>query len=368
MWIGNLLGYKKINNEISIIPEEASTVREAAILFLEGMTFYSIKEQFIREGRLTKRGTTNWTVEKIQRMLTNEKYTGNALMGKTYCPDYLTKKRVKNNGESDQYYIEGGMPCILPQEIFDMIVEEIELRKVFSNEHSSKDQSEERNNVYSSKYALSNILVCGECGSLYRRCTWTARGKVRYVWRCGERKRTGTKICKNLPTILESDLHATLLKVLNNLIKDHDHAESESVNNLITEKNEVEEKLRDISRKGMEYQRIKNELVEQLLDKGISLNDYDLNQEKINEAQKRVEDCFADFNLLRMEKARVDCLIRRSQQLEDLLTGLNYQLDEYDDGLIRKIINRILISNSNELEITFKIGFKSQTVIDRSLM
>ena len=37
---------------------------------------------------------------------------------------------------------------------------------------------------YVSKYALSERLVCGECGTLYRRCTWTRNGEKRVVWRC----------------------------------------------------------------------------------------------------------------------------------------------------------------------------------------
>ena len=37
---------------------------------------------------------------------------------------------------------------------------------------------------YTSKYALSALLICGNCGTPYRRCIWTARGKRQIVWRC----------------------------------------------------------------------------------------------------------------------------------------------------------------------------------------
>ena len=360
VWLGNLLGYTKDSEGNNVIvPEEASTVRMAAILFLEGKTFYHIKEQFIAEGRLTKRGTTNWSIGGIERMLTNEKYTGNALMGKTYCPDYLTKKRVRNNGESDQYYIEGSHPVILPQEVFDMIQEEIELRKVLSNENGLQNNKKaERNNVYSSQYALSNILVCGECGALYRRCTWTARGKIRHVWRCGERKRSGTKICKNSPTINESTLHETLIKVINNLIQTSDNVENQNslLNHLDVEKNELKTKLRELARKSLDLQSAKNKIVEHLMESKESSNSYSDYQMQIDGMQKEIEYNMMKFDQFRLEKAKLECQIRRNQQLNELLVGIDYQIDEYDDELIRKIVNKVLVLNSEYAQIVFKTG------------
>jgi hypothetical protein len=64
---------------------------------------------------------------------------------------------------------------------------------------------------YSGKYALSEILTCAECGSPYRRVTWTQRGEYRAVWRCVSRLEHGRKFCRGSPTLDETALQAAIL-------------------------------------------------------------------------------------------------------------------------------------------------------------
>ena len=73
---------------------------------------------------------------------------------------------------------------------------------------------------YASKYALSERLVCGECGTLYRRCTWTRNGEKRVVWRCVSRLDYGKKYCHNSPTLDEAPLQQAILAVLNTTMAD----------------------------------------------------------------------------------------------------------------------------------------------------
>mgnify|MGYP003851864741 CR=1 FL=1 len=49
-------------------------------------------------------------------MLTNEKYKGDALLQKTYTVDFLTKKRLKNDGQVPQYYVEESHPAIIDKD------------------------------------------------------------------------------------------------------------------------------------------------------------------------------------------------------------------------------------------------------------
>ena len=44
---------------------------------------------------------------------------------------------------------------------------------------------------YCGKYALTELLICGECGTPYRRCTWTVGGKswAKPMWRTASAKR-----------------------------------------------------------------------------------------------------------------------------------------------------------------------------------
>ena len=54
----------------------------------------------------TVMGKNKWCATVIEKMLSNEKYLGAALLQKTYTVDYLTKQRSKNNGELSKYFIK----------------------------------------------------------------------------------------------------------------------------------------------------------------------------------------------------------------------------------------------------------------------
>ena len=152
-------------------------------------------------------GKAKWRSETLKKILQNEKYIGDALLKKTYTVDFLSKKRVKNNGIVPQYYVENSHEPIIPRDLY-MQVQEEKVRRV--NLHSGVKR---KKRVYSSKYALSSIVYCSKCGDIYRRIAWNNRGKHSTVWRCCTRVEHGPKKC-NAPTIQESDLQDAVVKAI----------------------------------------------------------------------------------------------------------------------------------------------------------
>jgi hypothetical protein len=102
---------------------------------------------------------------------------------KTFTTDPIPKSRKKNQGELPQYLIKNCHPAIISRETFDLVQKEIVRRSAVKASENTAEPSVEKM-AYSGKYALSGIVVCGECNSLYRRCTWKRNGKTRIVWRC----------------------------------------------------------------------------------------------------------------------------------------------------------------------------------------
>lgn len=92
------------------------------------------------------------------------------LLQKTYTADLLSGTIKKNNGELPQYYIENNHTPIVSQEMFLLVQEEIARRK--SKSPASQKKVRTNRGRYTSQYALSERLVCGECGCYYRRVTW----------------------------------------------------------------------------------------------------------------------------------------------------------------------------------------------------
>lgn len=140
-------------------------------------------------------------------MLTNEKYIGDALLQKTYTVDFLTKKRVKNNGIVPQYYVENNHEPIISRDLYMQVQEELVRR---ANLHSG---AKRKKRVYSSKYVLSSIFYCSKCGEIYRRIAWNNRGKHPTVWRCCTSVEHGPGRC-DAPTIQETELQEAVFRTL----------------------------------------------------------------------------------------------------------------------------------------------------------
>lgn len=153
----------------------------------------------MRNGFYTAADNPKWRQETVQKILQNEKYIGDALLQKTYTVDFLTKKRVKNDGIVPQYYVQNNHKAIIPRELYLQVQEEMKRRSLLFNGENG------RRRIYSSKYALSSITFCSECGDIYRRTYWNNRGKESVVWRCVTRIDNGPKGCTSR-TITEGDL------------------------------------------------------------------------------------------------------------------------------------------------------------------
>ena len=125
------LGYEKGENGMpKIVESEAKIVRRIYDMFyFKGKTPSNIAACLTEARVPTPSGKTIWATSTVESILTNEKYKGDALLQKTFTVDFLTKKKKINEGEIQQYYIEGSHPAIIQPEFFDLVQVEIKKRK-----------------------------------------------------------------------------------------------------------------------------------------------------------------------------------------------------------------------------------------------
>jgi DNA invertase Pin-like site-specific DNA recombinase len=110
------LGYTKDENKQLVIdPEGGEIVKRIFREYLEGASLLQIARRLERDGVLTAADKNKWRPETLKKILQNEKYIGDALLQKTYTVDFLSKKRVKNNGIVPQYYVENNHEPIIPR-------------------------------------------------------------------------------------------------------------------------------------------------------------------------------------------------------------------------------------------------------------
>lgn len=165
------------DGEPEIIPEQAKVVVEIYNQYLAGASLRMIKDSLEAKGIPNSLGGAEWNISAIRSILTNEKYCGDVLLQKTYISDCISKKVIKNTGQLPMYLVQNHHEGIVSRETFDAVQTEMARRN--AGRSPSKKNAPTGMVSYASKYALSERLVCGECGTLYRRCTWTRNGQKR---------------------------------------------------------------------------------------------------------------------------------------------------------------------------------------------
>ncbi|MBR2894762.1 MAG: recombinase family protein [Oscillospiraceae bacterium] len=204
---------KGVDGQPEIIPEEAEVVHEIYRQYLMGASLRMIQEKLERDEIVNRSGQSKWTLSNIRNILTNEKYCGDVLLQKTYVSDCISKKVIKNTGQLPMYLIKNHHQGIVSRDTFDAVQTEMARRN--AGKTPSKKTAPTGHGTYTSKYALSERLICGECGTRYRRCTWSIKGEKRVVWRCVSRLDYGKKYCHNSPTIDEGRLQRSILQAIN---------------------------------------------------------------------------------------------------------------------------------------------------------
>ena len=197
----HFMGYTKdTNGQLQIVPEEAEIVRSVFRLYLIGHSCAFIARYLEQHGMKTVMGKNKWCATVIEKMLSNEKYLGAALLQKTYTVDYLTKQRSKNNGELSKYFIKNNHSPIVSEEIFYDV----------QNEKLSRSYYRRKDAGRPSQYPITMKLICDCCGDHYLRVTRKGDRKEHIVWRCKSRILHGDRYCTKLSTIPETDLHKAI--------------------------------------------------------------------------------------------------------------------------------------------------------------
>ena len=238
------------NKKLVIVPEEAEVVKRIYREYLEGNSMLKIKRGLEADGILNGAGNKIWHTSNISKILRNEKYIGDALLQKTYTVDFLTKKRVKNNGLIPQYYVENNHEPIIPKDIYMQVQEELAKRRSPYTSPSGNKRT------YSSNHCFANIVICGTCKEIYRRVHWNNRGKKSIVWRCVSRLENTGQFC-DARTVHEKDIEESIIKAINNILNKKDCYLPILKNNIASvlnnEKNKeldnIENKLNDLQQK-----------------------------------------------------------------------------------------------------------------------
>lgn len=337
------LGYTKDENKRLVIdPVDAVVVKRIYREYLEGASLQQIGRGLEADGIHTAAGKSMWRPNSIMKILMNEKYIGDALLQKTYTVDFLTKKRVVNNGIVPQYYVENCHEAIIPRELYMQVQEELARRA------NLKSGGEGSKRLYCAKNALAGIVFCGECGEIYRRVHWNNRGCRSIVWRCISRLEEKGSVCES-PTITEEALQQSVIRAINLAIGDKNRfiaTLQQNIASVVSEPHEMD-----------------TETINAKLD--------DLQKELLRLANSGSQYMDIADEICRLREMKQSALAQKAghqakhQQMAEIREFLNSQtgvISQYDDQLVRRLVERVTV-HEDKVMVEFRSGMEVGTAI-----
>ena len=350
------------DNKPKIIPEQAEVVRRIYDSFLSGHSLRMIKTDLESERIPAVTGGNEWSISVLRGILTNEKYCGDVLMQKSFINDCISKKHIKNTGQLPMYLLQNHHEGIVSRDTFNAVQTELARRR--AEKAPSKKQAPTGQARYSAKYALTGVVVCGDCGTLYQRCVWSKQGKKRAVWRCASRIDYGSRYCKESPTIYEKPLQRAILS---------------AINSVMSQKSVLIERITDAIR------------MEILPLTGDTMSISDIEQ-RIAQLEAEFQELFQrsrsaeggymkyadDFSRINNEmselKEQQNLLLQREQndsvasrKISDAVNILNVgsnEISEWDESMIRQMVDEVRVLSEDRIIVRLRGGMEVEKVLD----
>ena len=350
----NLLGYRrdKETKEIYIVPEEAEVVRMIFQMYLQGKSLGQIKAYLESNEIKTINGKSVWDKSTVKGILINEKYIGDVIFLKTYREDCISKKSKINRGEVDRYLIMDNHPAIIDRETFNLVRKEMVRR---SSKRRSSDRAITELGKYSGKYALSELLACDICGGPFRRKTWSRKGIKKIYWRCLRHTENGDDGCPQEKGVEESILHNAICRGLTNCIPETGEVKkmvalmltcATSKDKMLLERQEVQKEIKELMKKA--------DTAETLCFK---------TQGNKEPYMEQIKKCYACIAQLREREAELKKKLERNgsfqaelEQISGWIEEDEISFEEYDDDIVRYLVERIYITGDQKLIINMKGG------------
>lgn len=346
-----LLGYQKgEDGEPEIVPQEAEIVERIFAMYLSGMTVDVISRQLQSEHIVIPSKKFSFGKNMVMNILKNEKYCGDCILQKTVTVDCISKTRKKNEGEAPMYIVENSHPAIISREMFNRAQVELSKRKACSPQ--SQKTAITASGKYS-KYALTDVLICAECGSRYKRVTWTSLGQKRIVWRCVNRLDNGKKYCQHSPTLSESALQEAIARALNKFNDEDTSTYLTLMKATIGEAigsnggtDEIDLLERRIDALNSRMLKMVNDSVEKGADMEENEDVFKAISEQIAQLNRRID-------AVRKSKGSDEERQERLRLIQDTIDQREAHRDTYNDAIVRQMIECVKVHEGGKLTVIF---------------
>ena len=355
--------YNPETKEITVNEEEAKIVQYIFKRYIEGMGAHVIARELEKMGAITARGNKSWYDTTVIGIIKNEKYKGDLLQGKTFTVDPISKRRLDNRGEVDQFLLRDHHEAIISEETWEQAQAILQKRSVIHS-NANIDPNTYRSR-YSRQYAFSCMIRCGFCGATLTRRSWHSGSKYhKNIWLCISSSKYGKKNCPESKGIAEAVLESAFVESYRMITNDHKDVLEEFLQR-------VEEELHSDATM-QEIERVKKELkqldqkMQRLLDMHLEEKiDFMTYEDKKLEITKEQQLKTTELKRLQGEAGVEKDLRKRLDTMRKLLTDAPV-LKEFDRNVFESIVEKVIVGGYNEagnadpsmITFVYKTGFE----------
>ena len=336
-------GYTKDEDgELIINKEEAKIVRRIFTEYLNGKGSYLIAKGLNEDNIPTIKSAEEWQDSVVKEILQNPVYEGDLLLQKTYTTEVLPFERKVNKGELPQYFIENNHEPIITRKEGQLVRDIYEYRR--------KQMGLDDSGKYQNRYEFSSRIICGKCGSTFRRQKiYIGKPYEKVQWCCIQHIRDINKC--NMKAIREDIIKEAFLTMWNKVVsnyKDILYPLLESLKGLRPNE-EQEEEMKELNNKIMELIE-QSHILSRVVSKGYI--DSAVFIERQNALTVEVEATKKRRNQL-LDNNGFEKEIEGTLRLLDIIKYNPEIIEDYDENLFIHTVNKVIIKKDDE--VTFRL-------------
>ena len=334
-------GYQNIDGQMIINPKQAEIVKYIFAEVLSGKGTQKVANDLNQKGIPSKRGG-RWTATTIRGILTNEKYTGDVILQKTYTDRHFN--RHTNYGEKNMYLVENHHEAIISHEDFEAV-------DAILNQRAKEKGIEKRNSKYLNRYSFSSKIICSECGSTFKRRIHSSGRREYIAWCCSKHISHITEC--SMQFIRDEDIKTAFVTMMNKLIFGHKFILRPLLNGLRSQNNaESFRRIEELETK-IENNMEQSQMLTGLMAKGY-LEPAMFNKEK-NSLEAERESLFAEKEQLTHS---VNGIFTKVEEVDRLLkfTTKSKMLTAYEDELFKNYVEKIIVFSREVVGFVLKCG------------
>ncbi len=341
MSYGVFMGYKKgKDGKPEIIESDAKVIRYIYNQFLKGYTVSWIAHDLTKKKIKTPGNKEVWQYSTVLSILKNEKYSGDAILQKTYKPDLLSHQK-RNDGQVQKYFVENSHPAIVSKEVY----KEAQLLLA--------DQPRPSGPTYDSVF--KSKIICGTCGSIYGHKTWHTED-VRFKstgWECNK-KHKNKKVCLT-PRLRDPEIKEAFLKALNKIITNKESViqDLKEIETLVCNTDELVKEKATLETEKM--------VASKMLDKHIGsepLKAEDITKYGLNTLENKLIALQEKINNIDHEILKKDCKRNRIKHFIKELEEKTGLVSDFNEDDFSRLVDHMTVYTKSKITVTFRGGYE----------